>query len=212
VFAIEKFMKFRFANGHSINLWDTEYDRITVSEGKITYVRPGGKVVVIEVPKEWFEGSWSRPEALSLTNCSVEAASMGNGKIWVQGAREPDGKASVSAQCGTERKFENTEKVNVPFVKLTNQVEALRQDLTQFSGETKKKMESLFKLPARLDACEGLLDETSFEVNRISRQVDEVQDKVCMLLEEEMGEEGLYIPIKCDKKKSCGPQRKGQYR
>jgi len=205
-------MKFRFANGHSINIWDNEYDRITVSEGKITYVRPGGKMVVIEVPKEWFEGSWSRPEALSLRDCCVKAASLGSGEIKVQGAKAPNGQTSGGASCGAERKFENTEKLDVPFVKLTNQVEALMRDLIQFSSETKAKMEPLHALPLEFEMLDNLTDDIGKEQGEMRADLDAIQHHVCMLLEEVLGEGGLQKPVKRDEKKSCGPQRKGKYK
>jgi len=212
LFAIEKYMKFRFANGHSINIWDTEYDRITVSEGKITFVRPGGKVAVIEVPKEWLEGSWSRPEALSLKDCSVKATPLDSGKVCVQEARTHNHQTSVSACCGAELKFEKTEKLDLPFVKLTNQVEALRKDLIQFSSETKEKMAPLLNLPLDVDFFRNLSDIFSMRQKEMQADLDEVEHKVCRLLEDVSGEEGLQKPVKRDEKKSCGPLRKGKYK
>jgi len=160
-------MKFRFANGHSINIWDTEYDRITVFEGTITCIRPGGKVAVIEVPKEWFEGSWSRPETLPLRDCSVETASVDSGKIRVQGAKAPNGQTSVSVRCGAKRKFENTERIDALFVKLTDQIEALRRDLVQFSSETKEKMEPLLALPLDFEIFGVLTDDIGVEAEEM---------------------------------------------
>jgi len=52
-------MKFNFANGHSLNIWESEYDKIVITEGKITS-RRGDKIAVIEVPKQWMEGTSSR--------------------------------------------------------------------------------------------------------------------------------------------------------
>jgi len=209
LFAIEKYMKFRFANSHSINIWDTEYDRITVSEGKITFVRPGGKV---EVPKEWLEGSWSRPEALSLKDCSVKATSLNSGKVCVQEAGTHNRQTSVSACCGAELKFEKAEKLDVPFVKLTNQVEALRKDLIQFSSETKERMAPLLDLPLEVDMFRNLSDIFSMRQKEMQADLDEVEHKVCRLLEDVSGEEGLQKPVKRDEKKSCGPLRKGKYK
>jgi len=212
LFAIEKYMKFRFANGHSINIWDTEYDRITVSEGKITLVRPGGKVAVIEVPKEWLEGSWSRPEVLSLKDCSVKATPLDSGKVCVQEARTHNHQTSVSACCGAELKFEKTEKLDLPFAKLTNQVEALRKDLIQFSSETKEKMAPLLKLPLGFERLRDLTDIISIGQKGMQADLDEVEHKLCKVLEDVSREGGLQKPVKSDEKKSCGPQGKGKYR
>jgi len=55
-------MKFKFANGHSVNIWDSEYERIVISEGRITCTRPGGKIAIIEIPKQWMEGTMPKPE------------------------------------------------------------------------------------------------------------------------------------------------------
>jgi len=55
-------MKFKFANGHSVNIWDSEYERIVISEGRITCTRPGGKIAVIEIPKQWMQETWPKPE------------------------------------------------------------------------------------------------------------------------------------------------------
>jgi len=55
-------MKFKFANGHSVNIWDSEYERIVISEGRITCTRPGGKIAIIEIPKQWMEETWPKPE------------------------------------------------------------------------------------------------------------------------------------------------------
>jgi len=53
-------MKFNFANGHSLNIWESEYDKIVITEGRITCTRPGDKIAMIEVPKQWMEGIPSR--------------------------------------------------------------------------------------------------------------------------------------------------------
>jgi len=45
-------MKSKFVNGHSLHIWESEYERIVVSEGKVTCTRPEGKIAVIEVPKQ----------------------------------------------------------------------------------------------------------------------------------------------------------------
>jgi len=55
-------MKFKFANGHSVNIWDSEYERIVISEGRITCTRPGGKIAVIEIPRQWMQGTGPKPE------------------------------------------------------------------------------------------------------------------------------------------------------
>jgi len=35
-----------------LNIWEIEYDKIVVSEGRITCIRPGSKIAVIE---QWME-------------------------------------------------------------------------------------------------------------------------------------------------------------
>jgi len=46
-----------------VNIWESEYDRIVVSEDKITCTWLEGNIAVIEVPREWLEGRPSRSES-----------------------------------------------------------------------------------------------------------------------------------------------------
>jgi len=45
-----------------VNIWDSEYERIVISEGRITCTRPGGKIAVIEIPRQWMQGTGPKPE------------------------------------------------------------------------------------------------------------------------------------------------------
>jgi len=97
-------MKFKFANGHSLNLWESEYDKIVISVGKITCTRPDGKVAVIEVPEQWMEGFTPKYELQQHRNDPSAAAMKGVGYC-DKGISEMDGdtpsSGPVSPRNGT---------------------------------------------------------------------------------------------------------------
>jgi len=198
-------MKFKFANGHSINIWDSEYDRITVSEGKITFVRPGGKAAVIEVPKEWLVGNSSRPEALSPKDRCCKAATLGSGKIEERIFRAVNEPTFIDAQCGAGKRSENHGELEANYSKLANQVEALRQDLTKFNVETKGLIEPLRKLPAELEkeiASSDIMDKTIFEM------IGEIEGRVVLLEKESYKGIEVQHQVKHDWNQPDGPQRR----
>jgi len=165
-------MKFKFANGHSINLWDSEYDKITISEGKITCVRPGGKLAVIEVPKEWFKGILSSPEGFLLKSSCCKAASASldqDKKISPKMVNDP---APNDDGCGSKREFEERE---ARFGKLAVDVEALKRDIVKFNIEVKESLDPLLRLPTEVTFLDGSVEKLWFEIGNLTEGIKEMR-------------------------------------
>jgi len=183
-------MKFKFANGHSVNIWDSEYERIVISEGRITCTRPGGKIAIIEIPKQWMEGTWPKPETRregkGWNGASEEICSQEN---MINPKPAPTG--SYGRQKVKVENFENTKEHNLKFSKLANQIEALKSDLNRFTTKTNEQMKPLLALPKELDIFRkesaiatksGLKKMGDDVVEFLGQRIDDLNERVDGLL------------------------------
>jgi len=134
-------MKFKFFNGHSIHLWDSEYNKVVIAGGKITCTRPGGKVAVIEVPKEWFERISSKIETPPPQVSCHKGASIGSSKKEEHSQRAINDPSPITPYCGAEKK-KVIEELEAQYKQLSSQVEALKQGLSKLN-DPKKKLEDV---------------------------------------------------------------------
>lgn len=168
-------MKFKFSNGNSINIWDSEYVKIVLSKGIITCTRPDGKIATIEIPEEWVVGV--------RLNSNAQSPRDGPGKGSSEKLHETGERAhclaikptSVGACYDTKEKYCCSKEFEAKYGQLTNQIQTLRQDLIRFNAETKGQIEPLLELPAKLDRTN---EESSDHVEKLNQSYNDRFDVV----------------------------------
>lgn len=119
-------MKFKFANGHSLQFWESEYDKIVISDGKISCIRLNGRIATIEVPNQWMEGmtfrSGTQPgeSVMNLCRsrisgeCSTRSCSGFGCNLESSGEKKSDGRSNqldfkTPIRCSKARSSSGTE-------------------------------------------------------------------------------------------------------